>query len=153
MSRQKPQCSVMHCSTLCPALLELSLLLCTLWCVVPGLNVFHWSALCPAVLCSTVLYTVLGPAALCPPCKHSMQRWPWGALGAEPGADGSTSRAASGTRWLVAASGSAAASEWGAAPAAAASPTFPGQSLTPASSDRYAGPTETGTPQPTARLA
>lgn len=89
----------------------------------------------------------------CPPYNCAVQCWPWGAPGAEPGADGSTSHAASGTRWLVAASGSAAASEWGAAPAAAASPTVLGPSLAPPSSDLCAGPTEIRAPQPMARLA
>lgn len=101
---------------------------------------------CAVVLCCASGYTAVLSSI-------QMQWWPWGAPGAEPGADGSTSRAASGTRWLVAASGSAAASEWGAAPAAAASPTILGLSLAQASSGLYAGPTETQVPQLMARLA
>lgn len=150
-------CSVMYCST--PWLAVLSCFFFSALCnVVLSYNVFHWSAVCHAVLCSAVLYTVVlcwatvYTAVLSSMYDCSVQCWPWGAPGAEPGADGSASHAASGTRWLVAASGSAAASEWGAAPAAAASPTALGPNLTPASWDLYAGPTEIKDPQPMARL-
>lgn len=78
---------------------------------------------------------------------------PWGVPGAEPGADGSTFRAASETRWWVAVSGSAAASGWGAAPAAVASPTALGPSLAPASSGRCAGLVVIRAPRSAARLA
>lgn len=78
---------------------------------------------------------------------------PWGVPGAEPGADGSTFRAASGTRWWVAVSGSAAASGWGAAPAAVASPTALGPSLAPASSGQCAGLAVIRVPRSAARLA
>lgn len=127
--------SVMYCSTLCLAVLSclISSALCN---AVMGYNVFFWSVLRRAVLC-------------CAP----FARRPWGVPGAEPGADGSAFRAASGTRWLVAASGSAAASEWGEAPAAAASPRDQGLSPAPASSDRCEGPAEKEAPRPMARLA
>lgn len=85
--------------------------------------------------------------------KCPVQYWPWGVPGAEPGADGSTFHAASGTHWWVAVSGSAAASEWGAAPAAAASPTALGPSLAPASSGQCAGLAVIRAPRSAARPA
>lgn len=141
-----------------PCCAELSLLFCTSvmlsWAIMFSTDL-HYAMLCCALLfctlccCAVPLCTLL----CCPPYNCSVQCRPWGAPGAEPGADGSTSHAASGTRWLVAASGSAVASEWGAAPAAAASPKVPDLSLAPASSDQCASPTEIRVPQPMARLA
>lgn len=113
---------------------------------------YHWKA--PVNFCSIYFARMdCSPPIICcsytiSPCRlilYSLWKCPaalyrpWGVPGAEPGADGSTFRAASGTHWWVAVSGSAAASEWGAAPAAAASPTALGPSLAPASSGQCAG--------------